>query len=391
MNSLASDRCLLIVLEKLGAISLLNSVLGSGNPHEWKGAAADCMRARLAPEIDDDGNLAEYNTLHSGQTPAHVERVVSNIRDMEEMHNVLSEASGPSIVRKSPFVNLDHLYELVFPPGMQHPRSTGRLIVFGMYGPFNDQGKLCAGWKGQHVITDRELKSMIDEIEKEDLLSIFVKEKGMTEEKQMEILVDAKKGKPPLPNMSREQVEALFKPLKRNKKGMVSFHDMQALIMGARMARMKELKKMYPDLAGGKGASESKHSEQKESKVDSRTLMKTAAASGSAFRPPPPKFGRTSKLGRRADLAKRKKPPIVKVGETEGFRVVASMLNRDSHHICELEDGNDPSLTQNVRLLRDMPRAKDNGWDDYCCLSGMNRGSFVGRRAKSARGGAGGT
>ena len=63
---------------------------------------------------------------------------------------------------------------------MQHPRSTGRLVVFGEYGPFQADGTLRSGWRGRHVITDRELKVMIDEIEREDLLAIFVVRRNAT-------------------------------------------------------------------------------------------------------------------------------------------------------------------------------------------------------------------
>ena len=78
------------------------------------------------------------------------------------------------MVRKSHWVNKDDLFEFLFPSNMQHPRSTGRLIVFGEYGPFAEDGTLRAGWRARHRITDRELKTMIDEIEREDLIAIFV-------------------------------------------------------------------------------------------------------------------------------------------------------------------------------------------------------------------------
>lgn len=50
-------------------------------------------------------------------------------------------------------------------------------------------------------------------------------------------------------------------------------------------------------------------------------------------------------------------------------------LNRESFKICEIDQGNDPALTQNVRLLRDQPAF--DGWDDVCCLRGTQRGTYV--------------
>ena len=50
----------------------------------------------------------------------------------------------------------------------------GRLIVFSLYGPFDDRGNLCCGVRGKHVVADYELKTMIDDIELEDILAVYV-------------------------------------------------------------------------------------------------------------------------------------------------------------------------------------------------------------------------
>ena len=185
-------------------------------------------------------------------------------------HQALSEDSGRGMVRKSHWVNVDDLFTFLFPPGMQHPRSTGRLIVFGEYGPFADDGTLRAGWRGRHRITDRELKTMIDEIEREDLIAIFVvraallvirhtvwhvecvthslthslthsphtrgvmlvqKDRGLDEEKKQEILQGADESKNKLPNMNREQISGILSSLPRNDVGDVSFHDLQRCVV----------------------------------------------------------------------------------------------------------------------------------------------------------------
>ncbi len=64
--------------------------------------------------------------------------------------------------------------QFCFPPGQHHCRSTGRLIVFSLYGPFNSRGQLCCGMRGKHVVADYELKTMIDDIETEDILAVYV-------------------------------------------------------------------------------------------------------------------------------------------------------------------------------------------------------------------------
>ena len=45
-----------------------------------------------------------------------------------------------------------------FPPGEWHPASTGRLAVFGNYGPLADDGNLRCGIRGDHIVSDVELK-----------------------------------------------------------------------------------------------------------------------------------------------------------------------------------------------------------------------------------------
>lgn len=64
--------------------------------------------------------------------------------------------------------------QFCFPPGEIYPRSTGRLIVFALYGPFNEEGNLTCGFRGSHVLSSVELESMIDDIDEEDIVSVYV-------------------------------------------------------------------------------------------------------------------------------------------------------------------------------------------------------------------------
>lgn len=106
--------------------------------------------------------------------------------------------------------------------------------------------------------------------------------------------------------------------------------------MSARKRRMGEMKKMYPDLATGGGGEEPP-----------------------AIRAPPPAAGRGTKLGRKPGPVKMKKGAVSrKIHDNESFKIVAKILNTDSHHICTIEGVNDPAITQNVRLLRPEPDPK---------------------------------
>ena len=63
------------------------------------------------------------------------------------------------------------------------------------------EGQFTCGIRGSHVVTDMELKCMVDEIEQEDILSVYVKDKGMSAHQKQEVLVAADVAAKKLPNM----------------------------------------------------------------------------------------------------------------------------------------------------------------------------------------------
>lgn len=109
----------------------------------------------------------------------------------------------------------------------------------------------------------------------------------------------------------------------------------------------------------------------------------TAAAAGGSggIEMPPPKHGHARVMHLMAERGAHPVPPShdaeAKVGDTEQFRMVAKLLARESHHIADIIDVNDPALTQNVRLLRAMPSASESSWDSCCCVRGEVLGSRV--------------
>lgn len=85
IRSLSKDRCLFMVLEGVGAVGVLQSLLGTGNPDEWeRDFGRDALRAQLTPEIDDDGNKAKYNCLHCALNPVHADAVIELMKDLHE-------------------------------------------------------------------------------------------------------------------------------------------------------------------------------------------------------------------------------------------------------------------------------------------------------------------
>ena len=78
-------------------------------------------------------------------------------------------------------MSLDVIKEFVFPSTLQHPRSTGLLYVYGLYGPLNEAGKLYAGRNGAHEVDRNELDTMVKIIEEEDILAVYVVSKSWVE------------------------------------------------------------------------------------------------------------------------------------------------------------------------------------------------------------------
>ena len=71
-----------------------------------------------------------------------------------------------------------------------------------------------------------------------------------------------------------------------------------------------------------------------------------------------------------------------KVDDGDVFNETNRLLNHNSYRITDIEAGNDPGITQNVRLLLNSRNVSKGGvgqqpWSTTCCLTGVNRGTFV--------------
>lgn len=172
--SLSGPKVTVLAVSRVDAVNELRGRVGASTPDEWS-AIPGSWAAKYT--VDGEGG-APYRVLHVPLSAAHAAQFLTVIDEAELLLKTLSETLKTSKEEKSHWVDPDFLMSFAFPAGQQHPRSTGRLIVFAMYGPFNAAGKLTSGICGRHVATDSELRAMIDSIEVEDMLGIYVKEKG---------------------------------------------------------------------------------------------------------------------------------------------------------------------------------------------------------------------
>lgn len=154
----------------------------------------------------------------------------------------------------------DLVDNFLFPRQYQHPLSSARMIIFGMNGPLDEKGRLRTGYKGNRVVLDYELEAMCDQVERDDVTSIYLhrqRDLGMlSSAQQLSIITQADahlkraKGRALLPRLTKEDVYAVFDETPRDENGLLSFHDMQKTIVAWREFRIKDNKRVFPQLGG---------------------------------------------------------------------------------------------------------------------------------------------
>lgn len=242
-------------------------------------------------------------------------------------------------------VSLGSLMRFVFPEGLQHPLSTGRLYAFGFYGPLDRNSQLRSGHKGQHVVSRWELDTMCAQFEREDVLQVYILPGRplavLSESQQDELIaqadrrIKAQTGKGLMPQVKRSDVAELFDGLKHSEDGRMRFHEMQRRIMDFREDRIKRLKVMYPKVTRkvDKPASSSKG------------VTSLVASTG----PPRARRGKVS-----PDVAP---PEMFQKNKGMNNNAISAHTNRllstRAYKICDIESGNSAELTSNVRLIRE--------------------------------------
>ncbi|CAM9801009.1 unnamed protein product [Discosporangium mesarthrocarpum] len=268
----------------------------------------------------------------------------------------------------------------VFPPTLQHPLSTGRLYAFGLYGPLDEHSQLRSGRGGQRVVSGWELDAMCLQFEKEDILQVYISGKRplcvLSDAQKEEIIAQADKhlktakGRGYREQITREEVINLFIELPRDVEGFLSFHDMQRQVRKYRDKTIASFRVIFPPVT----TSHPKGRKTAEKGQDGRAIRVRVGNGKSRWR------GRF-----RPEVA----PPemfIKDAGHTpaEMAKHTNELLSTRAFKICDIVDGNNPGLTENVRLIREdvlLPPGQAP-WDKFSCVRGMH----IGGHLKSARG-----
>mmetsp|Transcript_11137 Transcript_11137/g.11160 ORF Transcript_11137/g.11160 Transcript_11137/m.11160 type:complete len:313 (+) Transcript_11137:178-1116(+) len=278
--------------------------------------------------------------------------------------------------------DLESIINFVFPPILQHPLAAARLVCYGQYGPLVNS-ELRSGRQGKHKITTWELNTMCLQIEREDLLQIYL-HKGQKFEllnkleqdamiNQADMHLKKAKGKASLPQITKDDIRELLSTIPPvDEYGTLSFHEVQNKIFAFRDERIKKYKLIYPNLAtttGREGDGENNRDMIRRT-CKPYSSMKGTRVSGSVA--DPCMFTRG-------------------VGQSDPDRIAetSKLLSINAYKICDVEASSNPSLTSNVRLLREVgPVHKDpyvtkdgrrvkNSWNDTSNMTATQVGSLV--------------
>lgn len=314
-------------------------------------------------------------------------------------------------------VNIDTLMTFIFDPSLQWPLAAGRLFAFALYGPLNIDGMLCTGPGGKHIVATWELDIMCMQIEKEDILQIYLHRGSdmslLSSKEQEDIIAQADahlkraKGKAMLPRMTPPDVLGILEDLTRFPDGTVSFHEAQLEILKYRAERIKQYKLVYPTLTKKK---------KDTSAFATKDISATGATDGVAVGSATGEFS-GSMTGNTEGISlsttggggtKRRKPRVGRGKVSEAvcpktmfmsmkganncdiIETTNKYLHSHAYKISTLDTANSPSMTANVRLLReivplcsnpyvDKKTGKDTrgGWNDTSQMTKTGVGSMV--------------
>lgn len=235
------------------------------------------------------------------------------------------------------------LMKFMYPPNLENPDSTGRLELFMMYGPTDDEGRLRGGPGGVWVHTDQELSQMASHECREALFECFAPKPRSG----VEVIVDTCHKVAMSQTYSEQDVRHILRDVKPDKDGRLNFNKMEEAIRASQNQRLM-------------------------------ALVKRAQA-GKPVLPPkerPPKVLFQSKSAAHLmQITKKKKIEFNEEQTKEGKR-----LNSYAHLVAPLEHQNQAiGIRSSVVLVRD-PGSVHDRWDRYCALRRTGRSSYVGAK-----------
>jgi hypothetical protein len=225
------------------------------------------------------------------------------------------------------------LFKFLFPPNLEHPESTGRADVFAWYGPVDDDGELRAGPQGKHKMTHLEIRQMVQELNREQLYSLFSRPRETVETVVNELLPKAMSH-----HYTEKEMQALLAGVSTTRAGRAKFEELQKVILADQRRRLVTL------LEGGE-------------------ITK-------AKRQPIPYQTRPAAV--LTEMTRKKK-----LLPCQEFMAITKNLHRHGSLIAPIEQQNlSGTMAANVNLVRELGSMNDR-WDRYCGLRQTGKASYV--------------
>jgi hypothetical protein len=243
---------------------------------------------------------------------------------------------------------MDTLLKFLFPADLASPDSCGRLEIFGMYGPTDEEGKLRGGRGGAHIHQHSEISSMIKENCREALFILFKREYGK-DRSAVECIVDTLLPTALAQRYTELEVRQFLSAARRYPEtGRLMFDmDFKDLVKEIQRKRLRALAKRA---MGGKPIAPPKE----------RPLVVPFQSR--------PAYALTE-ITRKKKLTPQEEP-------VKNFK----RMHAYSTLVAGLED---QQLAEQVKMnsimCRDVGRLDDR-WDRYCALRRTGRSSYVGSR-----------
>lgn len=218
---------------------------------------------------------------------------------------------------------------------------------------------LTSGFKHMHIVSEWELKKMEEEFKRKDLLSLYMSSKEkylvpLTIDDENEIL-----GLLPLhiqnsiPKCNQNDIIQLLQPLARytydkySINDCLSFHELSKHIIEYREYHKKQLPiKM--------------HVKQEKQMKGPKRRSRVSVTNNKAL----------AYLKSHEENGSRKSR---KIPDCQQSQMVSSLLNTYTHEIATFNTLHSSDITQNVKLLRYLPKDSSTKWDGTCCLKNSNR------------------
>eukprot|EP00455_Lapot_gusevi_P014311 TRINITY_DN17103_c0_g3_i1.p1 TRINITY_DN17103_c0_g3~~TRINITY_DN17103_c0_g3_i1.p1 ORF type:complete len:335 (-),score=44.09 TRINITY_DN17103_c0_g3_i1:276-1280(-) len=319
---------------------------------------------------------------------------------------------------KSSFVpiTLQDIIKFLFPSNIQHPNSSSRLFILAENGPLyaehsyyaclcgkcknecrdrRNQSPLCrqiygghhitpdmlaeltwicdvcaehitsivhlkGGPGGRHIVSDQELAQMEIFLRRNDVLALYLpKDRCLSVREQQELLDELPANHRKPHNYTVEEIVSMFEGCTVDGNGAMEFHEVSRVIQQAHQHFLKQAKKMFPDLV------------KKSSKPSSATKQTISLLATS---------GQFNSSSLSSTLAQSTTRTVVAFSRSHTQSKLVRpdfLLHRNTHKLAMLNDKDNPELTNNVRILRNLESDTSSAWNNTCCLTQTNRPSYV--------------